>query len=622
MAFCKECGHALSENATFCKECGTRIGGTTSSGSQVTVPLQRSTGPVSPSVPARPMSKRTKWTLISAGALIVVLIAGYKTGEYMLSKDRLVSRFESALQAKDSKKVASLLTSNDKQLVINETSVKNLMSYLAKHPDKQSQLIEDLKSQAKQPDDGYASGTIKLEKEGKKLLIYNNYELDVTPAYLKLGTNYKGVSLLVDGKEVTKSDQEYYEKTVGPYVPGTYKLEARLKTDFVDLVKAEEVDLFGSGRDYSENLELQGEQVSISMGLGSGSGLKGKLYINGKDVGLDPFQQSSFGPVMTDGSVKMAVEGEYPWGKMRTDEVAINGNDVALNLAANAEFQTGLMNIITKHAPERLKAYTTGNASGFTGVTENYKSNENSRIQYNKESGYYYKGKYLGTRFDLDSFGLYYENGRWHASVLVQGKYNEDTFYAGEIPVLEDNTHEEHFILVYDEARKTWLIDVEEETYNYSDNRVKEITEKTPQVFTSSSASGSNTASTGMDQAEFSALETFMDGYLRISVNAINDRDFNEVASFMDPSGPAYKESSDYIDHLNEKGITEELISATLNSFKAGADNQSYEVTTTEEYNINYNDGSTKYKKFISVYKLIVLDGTLKMNKLISTKEQ
>ncbi|MNS15525.1 Membrane-associated protein TcaA [compost metagenome] len=621
MAFCKECGSTLQENAAFCKECGTRAGQVreTSAPAQ----LQRSAVPVTESIPSKPMSKRTKWTLISAGALIIVLIAGYKTGEYLLSKERLVSRFELALQAKDSKKVASLLTSNDKQLIIDEASVKNLMSYLEKHPDEQNSLIQDLKSQAKQSDEASSSsGSINLEKEGKKLLIYNNYELNVTPVYLKLGTNYKDVSLLVDGKEVTKSNKEYYEKTVGPYVPGTYKLEARLKTDFVDLVKSEEVDLFGSGSEYSEDLELQGEDVTISMGLGAESGLKGSLFINGKDVGLDPFKQSSFGPVMTDGSVKLAIEGDYPWGKMRTDEVAINGSYVEVNLAANSEFESGIMKVIAKHSGEKLKAYTSGNAAAFTQATQSYKENELSRIQYNKESGNYYKGKYLGTRFDMNSFSLYNDNGKWHASVLVQGEYNEDTFYEGEVPVLEDATHDEHFILTYDAAKKVWLVDSEEQTYSYSDENIKEIKQESPQVYTSGSASSAGNTTGAAGQADSSAIQSFMNDYLTISVYAINDRSFDEVASYIDPSGPAYKESSSYIDHLNEKGITEELLSQTVTDFKASADSKSYEVTTTEEYNINYNDGTTKYKKFKSVYKLVVIDGSLKMNKLISTKEQ
>ncbi|WP_068621091.1 zinc ribbon domain-containing protein [Paenibacillus tuaregi] len=620
LAYCKECGHALSENATFCKECGTKLGST--AGSRGPAPLQRSTDQVSATAPLRPMSKRTKWILAAAGALIVVLIAGYKTGEYLFSKERLVSRFESALQARDSAGVASLLTSNDKQLVINEASVKNLMVYLAKHPNEMSRMLEDLKSQAKQTgDDSYSAGTIKLEKEGKKLLIYDNYELDVTPVYLKLGTNYKNVSLTVDGKEVAKSNQEDFEKTVGPYLPGTYKLEARLKTDFVDLVKTEEADLFGEGRDYSENLELQGEQVSISTGLGTDTGLKGRLFINGKNVGIDPFAETSFGPVMTDGSVKLAVEGDYPWGTMRSGEVAISGADVRVNLASNSDLQTGLMNIIAKHAVEKLKAYTSGNASAFTAVTGNYKTNESSRIQYNLQSGSYYKGKYLGTSFDLDSFDLYYENGQWHVSFLAQSKYNEDTFYQGEIPVMEDTTRDERFILVYDETRKAWLIDSEEQSYSYSSDHVKEITEKSPQVFTSSGVSATK-SSAESTEAESTALQTFMSNYLSVSVDAINSRSFNDVAYLIDPAGPAYKESSSYIDHLNEKGITEELLSATVTGFKASADNKSYEVNTTEEYNISYSDGTTKYKKFNSVYKLVVLDGSLRLNKLISTKEQ
>ncbi|MNR29866.1 hypothetical protein D3C85_1472820 [compost metagenome] len=165
-------------------------------------------------------------------------------------------------------------------------------------------------------------------------------------------------------------------------------------------------------------------------------------------------------------------------------------------------------------------------------------------------------------------------------------------------------------------------MDSEEQTYSYSDENIKEIKQESPQVYTSGSASSAGNTAGAAGQADSSAIQSFMNDYLTISVYAINDRSFDEVASYIDPSGPAYKESSSYIDHLNEKGITEELLSQTVTDFKASADSKSYEVTTTEEYNINYNDGTTKYKKFKSVYKLVVIDGSLKMNKLISTKEQ
>ncbi|MCJ8014013.1 hypothetical protein MUG84_19990 [Paenibacillus sp. KQZ6P-2] len=48
----------------------------------------------------------------------------------------------------------------------------------------------------------------------------------------------------------------------------------------------------------------------------------------------------------------------------------------------------------------------------------------------------------------------------------------------------------------------------------------------------------------------------------------------------------------------------------------------SIKAVTSEDYTINYQDGSVKNKKFVSEYKLVTIDGMLMVHQLVSTKEQ
>lgn len=115
-------------------------------------------------------------------------------------------------------------------------------------------------------------------------------------------------------------------------------------------------------------------------------------------------------------------------------------------------------------------------------------------------------------------------------------------------------------------------------------------------------------------------VRTFMEEYLYASVDAMNNNDFSLVSLLMDPAGEAYNESRDYIQYVTEKGITEELLHVSVEDITSST-SSSFVVSTYEEYNIYYGDGSNQYKTFNSEYLVIIKDGQLLLNKLIKVQE-
>lgn len=136
----------------------------------------------------------------------------------------------------------------------------------------------------------------------------------------------------------------------------------------------------------------------------------------------------------------------------------------------------------------------------------------------------------------------------------------------------------------------------------------------------STSTASTDEASSESSEVTDTSIHDFMTEYLSTSVEAINAGDFSMVSSLLDAQGPVYKESSSYIDHLQSKGITEELVSSGVESFKANTD-QTYTVNTTETYKIIAKDGTFKTKSFHSVYTLKLINNELKAYQLVSTKE-
>lgn len=573
----------------------------------------------------RGLSRRTIILAAAAVLLAGILYGAYEFGAYWTSKERLIDGFEAALEDQDAKALAALLHSEDEKLVIDEETIGSYMKFMGSHKDFAKETVRTLTKQSFLLEEDWEEtaeneSAVSLRKAGK-FLFYDRYELVIAPVYLTLSTNYKDVALTINGKEVAKTDKPDYERRFGPYLPGTYKLGAKLKTEFVELEKQEEAVLMVADEEYSASLHLDGQEITYDTGTDGISGMKGKLLINGKDTGINPFETKTFGPVTTDGAMKLAIEAEYPWGAMKTDDIPINGSHLEINLAKSSPIQSDILDAVVKYNKEELEAFTSGDVNRIKQGTDNIKASLQERIDYEKRQQGFYTGKYTGASIDMESFGLFYDEGKWKSSILTIAHYESAYSYtANETPELGKDGQGRYFVLIYDEAAKQWQVDFIQifyEGYEMSDN-MKEIEEKDPPLFTSDWMTAAGGTGSEMSRA---AIENFMGDYLAASVQAINERNFDIVAPLMDPAGPAYNESYEYINYLETKGITEELVSASVDDVEA-IDSQNYKVTTSETYNIAYSDGSVKTRSFISVFQLAVIDNELRTYKLISTKEQ
>ena len=486
MKFCKNCGKELNTDAKFCTECG------------MSVQEQKNTDTKQTRVPERkPMSPKQKKWIIAGVAAVVLLLGAYKIGQSLLSKERLINNFEEALIEEDEKKVAKLLHSSDKKLEINKDTIKPFMKYYKENPDEIQETVESLKEQAAEMDgqqdtknvyDFFSStpdGMVDLQQDGK-FLFYEKYQLMIDPAYLILSTNYKDTELYINSKKVDKADQANFEKTYGPYVPGVHNVEAKLKSDFVDLVAEKTVTAQGED-EQMVNLYLEGENLYLNTSIDSEDiELNGKLYINGKDVGINPFKVEEFGPVLTDGSMKIAVEAELPWGTIKTKEKEINSKYIEVNLSEHEETQTKIMNTIVENTRESLIAIANRDNSKMTMATDELKESIQEEVDEAKEYEELFKGKYIGSTFNLDSFNISYEEEEWVATVEVLVKGQGEYYYKDETPELEDESEAYEVELVYDTKAKKWLVDSMDYMYFFDDENVKEITEESPKMYPAS----------------------------------------------------------------------------------------------------------------------------------------
>lgn len=538
--------------------------------------------------------------MAAIAACLILLFAGYKTGEALTSKEKLISDFEAALDQKDAKKAAKLLQSSDVDLAVTEKNVKPLLDYLKEHPDEEKELISSLKSGAGHP-------LMTIEKKGRRFWIYDNYVLNTAPVYLTVKTNYKDTGLFVNGEKVITTEKENFEKKIGPFVPGIYEVKAKLKSGITDLEKAEKVTALQG--DVKVNADLDGHMAKLVFGEGY-ENLKGTLWINDQEMKINPFKGTEFGPVLADGSMTAAVEAQFPWGKLKSEKTPIESGEIEVNLASDKEFMDEMMTTVVSHTKEAAKAFASGDVSGMTLAATSYQTSLKEVTDGLKSSSTYYKGTYLSTVFDLDSFRLYKEDGQWKTEVKVIEKHKSAYYDDYSAPELEENDNGYTYTLVYSESKKKWFVEKSDPEAVINIEHQKEIKNDNPKEYTSAwdSAKGAvNNASADeelTDQKVASAIETYLYGLQ----GAINTNNFGLVRDSLKEGSPLYNDQKKLVTKLYNSGTQEEVADFSVNSWKQNG--REATIKTTEKINI-IKGGKEQLKTYKWTYHAVVEGGEL-----------
>ncbi|MFJ5793168.1 zinc ribbon domain-containing protein [Bacillus atrophaeus] len=600
MFFCKECGQKNNEGAKFCKECGTPIGGSSIQANKETASTVETR-----QAPRKPIPKKTIILWSSIAAACVILFAAYKTGAYLNSKDRLVDKFEQAVNNEDKDQIASLLTPVNDKLKLTKNNVKPFLAYLKDHPDKKNELFASLRDETAQKEIVYA------EKDGKSLLVFDHYDLKIAPVYFEVTSNYKNTDLYVnkeDAGSVKKADQA---QTLGPYIPGEYTVSAKLKNDVVDLVKKEEIQAVGDNS-FRVDLSLEADDVTFSLADDIKDG-KGELLINGKSIHKDPFKSVTYGPLLTDGSMTAAVEAEFPWGKTKTAGVPIDSKEMELTLIPDQDTQETIMNTIVKTTKQYSKALSDGNTAQMTEASASWKAEVKDNVDSMKNTESYLKDKYLETDFDLDTFALSQKNdGTWQAAVTGKELHQSANYNDYTKPEMSDDSPSYEYLLSYDKKQKKWTFEDAESTFDSAGTNIKKIKNDNAETYTSAWADSkgkkaSVSPSTGDVTDE--QVTSFMVDYLTNQSTAVNLNEFAVMEGNLEKGSSLYNDQQKLVKKLNSEGTTEVFIDVEVKSFSQSGSN--IIIKTYEEFDITKSGGSTKRRTYNWTYTGTVKDGRI-----------
>ncbi|PSA90740.1 hypothetical protein C6371_14505 [Bacillus atrophaeus] len=600
MFFCKECGQKNNEGAKFCKECGTPIGVSSIQANKETASTAETR-----QAPRKPIPKKTIILWSSIAAACVILFAAYKTGAYLNSKDRLVDKFEQAVNNEDKDQIASLLTPVNDKLKLTKNNVKPFLAYLKDHPDKKDELFSSLRDETAQKEIVYA------EKDGKSLLVFDHYDLKIAPVYFEVTSNYKNTDLYVnkeDAGSVKKADQA---QTLGPYIPGEYTVSAKLKNDVVDLVKKEEIQAVGDNS-FRVDLSLEADNVTFSLADDIKDG-KGELLINGKSIHKNPFKSVTYGPLLTDGSMTAAVEAEFPWGKTKTAGVPIDSKEMELTLIPDQDTQETILNTIVKTTKQYSKALSDGNTAQMTEASASWKAEVKDNVDSMKNTDSYLKDKYLETDFDLDTFALSQKNdGTWQAAVTGKELHQSANYNDYTKPEMSDESPSYEYLLSYDKKQKKWIFEDAESTFDSAGTNIKKIKNDNAETYTSAWADSKGkkaSVSPSTDDVTDEQVTSFMVDYLTNQSTAVNLNEFAVMEGNLEKGSSLYNDQQKLVKKLNSEGTTEVFIDVEVKSFSQSGSNIT--IKTYEEFDITKSGGSTKRRTYNWTYTGVVKDGRI-----------
>lgn len=485
MRFCTECGHSLTEEAIFCPECGTKVENNETSSTPEEQKTTNTT-PAKPPAPKKPMTKKQKLSIIAIAAVAVFLFALYQIGNSLTSIDRVLTNFEEAVHEGDAKQLADLLVASDARLEINEETVEPFLRYIDENPSYIGNIMDELRSQesyisTSEESDvefGYGYGPIRLIKDGKTAFLFDRYKLEVKAEFIEFHSGFPGTVVSLNGEEVGTVTNDYFE--YGPLMPGIHKVEAVYEGEYTDLTTEDTLVLMNS--DYMMEYYIDFDEVYVDFYSNYNDA---ELFVNGESIGVTLNEIDMLGPLNRTQDVTFHIERDFPWGRVKSEEVKLEENETyyELNLdPVTEEVEEGLINAVSEYHEKTVEANKEFDANLYTNVTSMFKEWLQDDLDYYKDWEYEFVGKgVVSSEFDLDSIYLYFEDGAYHAQIVSRyvtvGDY-VDMEYADEDDIDSAEKREEEetkmFYLIYDENEKKWLINDASYYYGFNEeNTVK-----------------------------------------------------------------------------------------------------------------------------------------------------
>ncbi|MDS0525055.1 hypothetical protein NNC19_05125 [Clostridium sp. SHJSY1] len=255
---------------------------------------------------------RKRWKLSLIILLGMFLMGGYFVGSVNSTKDRVIGKLGIALKEGDTSKLSKIVRLEGKK--VNNEKLEPLIAYYKADSSRSDSVVRALKSSGK---------TEAFNLESKKSLFGTDYYIGLNTYKLQVASNFNEGVFTVDKKEYINGGGAF-EKLI----PGMYSVGGKLESEFGNIETSKEIVLM---KDDNVNIDFSAIKVKVDSKYKDS-----EIYVNGKSTDSKVKDGKELGPFPTDGSMSINIENDFPWGKIKSEEVHVSGTP-NINLDINME---------------------------------------------------------------------------------------------------------------------------------------------------------------------------------------------------------------------------------------------------------------------------------------------
>ena len=320
----------------------------------------------------------------------------------------MLSKLEIALKNENPSKLSSIVKFNSKR--VSKKDLQPLINYYSKDSSRVDSIINKLKTVGETED-------LKLVEENR--VFGTKYYIDIKPYSLKIDSEFKNSRFTVDDKNYINTGSK-----IDKLIPGVYTVKGILESGFGDIEASKEIVLM---KDEEIDMEFDAVMLNISSAF-----YDAEVFANGQSTGILVKDAKNIGPFPTTGEVKLHIEKEFPWGRVKGEEVQVKDiPNLTLNLSMeNETLKSEINTVVDEFYRSVFLALNNEDKSVIKGGTEN----AINKIYDVLEKKYFIlKNKYNinDIRIVEDKNQYRYENGVYSATIVVSVDYTVSKSFLG-----------------------------------------------------------------------------------------------------------------------------------------------------------------------------------------------
>ena len=332
--------------------------------------------------------------------IIAFLFLGYFLGNIRTTKEQAFRNLEVALEEGNTSKLTDIIRVNDKK--VSKKDLTPLVNYYKGQDSSVKNIVNQIKN-------GSESCILKLVD--KKNILGDSYYFDLKTFNLKVSSNLEGTEIYINNKKINSSD------TLENLIPGKYTITGLVSNKYGKIKKEEDIVLM---KDEDIKLNLNGVMLTVDSDFKDTD-----VFINGKNSGIKVSDFKDIGPIPTDGSVKVSIEQELPWGSVKGQEKdVVQNSTISLNLdIVNDKLWNEVNNDLDIFYKSVFEALGNEDKNLINCATDKVKDKVYNVL---KENYIFMKNKYEieSLNIDKNKSSFKYKDGEYKGTIVCDIKYN------------------------------------------------------------------------------------------------------------------------------------------------------------------------------------------------------